>query len=578
MQAPSIEPAHLRLDDRAERIFVNATWLVLSAALLAYVYAFGRNTPYWDDWEQIAVLTGAHPFNLQWLLEQNLEHRYILGKALLYPIWLASGGDFRGAMWITDLLLIALAYAYLHVARLLRGRAAFADAFFPLALLHWGHSESLIFFAQLWFVLPIALFSAALLSIVTGRWQSGRGAVTLGMCVLLLPLNGAMGILLAPPLIAWMAYAAWARRANAPIAWPLAIAGIIALAISALYFVHYQPPLMAALPHTVPGTLRAALEVLCISFGPAGAKLWPLLGLGVAATCVVVAIGLVMLAKRYRSERVRASGYLACLAATGLLVFGIGYGRGIYPGGGFPGRYCLLCVPALCLVFLAAIQFGARFRGRLIEIALFTGAGAMLLPNAWTGLAYARFRDATSDALLADVAAGVPPRALAQRYWPAIYPQSEPMAARLEMMLAARVGPYKNIAAAPAEPACHEAHVPYHMIGSNQVEFDGDADRSLGTDPHVVYALPEALRVCAITLHYTVDNGNAGPAMTQVFWKFSAAGEEFDVVRRNAMVTRPAGEQTATFWVYDKIDHFRFDPDVRPGTFRLIDVTLMLEN
>jgi hypothetical protein len=53
MQSPAIEPAFSRPDDRAERIFASAIWFILSVALLAYVYCFGRNLPYWDDWDLV---------------------------------------------------------------------------------------------------------------------------------------------------------------------------------------------------------------------------------------------------------------------------------------------------------------------------------------------------------------------------------------------------------------------------------------------------------------------------------------------------------------------------------------------
>jgi hypothetical protein len=582
MHSPAIEPVYSRPDDHAERVFASAIWLILSAALLAYVYCFGRNLPYWEDWDLVPVLSGAHAFDLKWLFVQVLEHRYVLGKALLYLIWLASDGDFRLAMWINALLLIAITYVYLRAARSLRGRASFADAFFPLLLLHWGHNENLIFFVQLWFVLPLALFSIALVAIITGWWQERRGTAVLGLCVLLLPLNGAMGLLLAPPLIAWITLAAWIRRTTTVIAWPLLIAGATTLIFSGMYFVHYQAPApTAALPHTLFDTLRAALEVLCVSFGPAGVVLWPYLAFAVAIVCATTALALMFLAVRNGPERLRIVGVIACLAAGGLLVLGIGYGRsGVSVGAGFVSRYSLLAAPLLCLVFLAAIVYGGRFCGRLVQMTLLICACSMIVPNMQSGLAYARNRDATADAMLADIAAGVPPAALAQRYSPAIYPNAEPMIARLEMMRAARVGPYKGVAGvAPSAwgPSCREIHVPTQVIGSNQVAFEGAGGRGLGDDPYIVYSLPEALKVCGIRLEYNVDSGETIVA-TQVFWKLSTAGEEFDGIRRNAMVKGGAGDQTSTFWVYGKIDQFRFDPDARPCNFRLIDVTLLVQD
>jgi hypothetical protein len=563
--------------DSAERIFSNAVWLAMSVALLAYVYFFGRNIPFWDDWELVPVLSGATPFSVDWLFQQDLEHRYVLGKSLLYLTWHASGGDFRSAMWVSDLLLIAVAYAYMRVARKIRGSASFSDAFFPLLLLNWGLYESLIFFVQLWFVLPVVIFSVVVFSIVTDAWRSYLGAAVLCVCMLLLPLNGAMGILLTPALLAWLAYAAWLQRRLA-IAWPLAIAGVISAIFAGLYFWHYQspPPIPKAL-HTLLGPIRAALEVLCVSLGPPGSELWPGLAFVIAAACGATGLWLLIVALSRREERLRAGGLLACLAATGLLALGIGYGRNaIGLGSGFSSRYSLLIAPALCLVFLVATLYGARTRARLVEMTLFVAACVIFVANTRSGLDYARYRDAAADLLLTDIAAGVPASALGQRYASLIYPDAHLMEQRLEMMRVAQVGPYKGGAVPVMWPSCHKLDVSFHMIGTNQVTFDGDIGRGLGTDPYVVYAFPEALPVCGIRVHYSVQNDAAAPVMSQLFWKLSSAGEEFDGLKRNATVHTASGEQTSTFWVYGKIDQFRFDPDIQPGKFQVLDVTFQV--
>jgi hypothetical protein len=563
--------------DSAERIFSNAVWLAMSVALLAYVYCFGRNMPYQDDWELVPVLSGATPFSLDWLTLQDLEHRYVLGKSLLYLTWHASGGDFRSSMWVSDLLLIVAAYAYMRVARRIRGSASFSDAFFPLLLLNWGLYESLIFFVQLWFVLPVVIFSVVVFSIVTDAWRSYPGAVVLCVCVLLLPLNGAMGILLTPALLAWLAYAAWMQRRLA-IGWPLVIAGVFSAMFAGLYFWHYQsPPAIPKALHTLLGPIRAALEVLCVSLGTPGSDLWPGLAFVIAAACGATGLWLLALALSRREERLRAAGLLACLAAMGLLALGIGYGRnGIGLGSGFSSRYSLLIAPALCLVFLAATLYGGRIRARLVEMTLFVAACVIFVANTRSGLDYAHYRDAPADALLADVAAGVPPSAIGQRYAPLIYPNAQVMEQRLEMMRVGKVGPYKGDAVPLMWPSCHKLEVPFHMVGSNQVTLDGDIGRGLGTDPYIVYALPEPLQVCGIRVHYSVQNDAASPVMSQLFWKLSSATQEFDGLKRNATVHTTPGEQTTMFWIYARIDQFRFDPDIQPGRFQVLDVTFLV--
>ena len=79
----------------------------------------------------------------------------------------------------------------MQTARQLRGKASYFDAFFPLVLLNLGHHESLIFFVQLYFVLPAVLFLTAVMIIARDSWaNSSRIAICMGLCIVLLPLNG----------------------------------------------------------------------------------------------------------------------------------------------------------------------------------------------------------------------------------------------------------------------------------------------------------------------------------------------------------------------------------------------------
>jgi hypothetical protein len=583
MQTAAIDPAQLRPEDRAERLFAGAIWAAMSLALLAYVGWSARNIPYMEDWDLVPVLTGATPFSLSWLFEPTQEHRFVLGRLVLYWIFQLSDGDFRGAMWISALILICLAYAFQRAARSLRGHAAFTDALFPVALLHWGHHENLFFFVQLWFVLPVMLFCIAALAIVTGWWQKRGGMLTLVACVLLLPLNGGVGLLLAPALAAWMAYAAWTRRATPSIAWAMALPGIFAILFAAFYFLRLQSPAqIAKVPRPLGAILRTTFEVLGASFGPGAPGLWLYLGLVVAGLCTATAFALFVLALRNRGERLRATGLFACLVSAGLIAFGIGYGRSIVgPGAGSVSRYCLLMIPALCVVYLTAVVYAGSFRSRLVQMTLFVVACAMFSINVQSGIAYAHYRNADADAMLAGIAGAMPPRALAQRYFRAIYPNPDALAQRLAMLQLAQVGPYSNVdasALAPA-PACHDEQMSTQVVASNDVEFGAESARGLGTDPFVVYALPRLAKVCGIRIHYIVEN-SAGvpPVTTQVFWALSAGHEHFDGTRRNVVLTLPPGEQTQTFWVYSTIDQFRFDPDVRQCTFRVIDVTFLVED
>lgn len=572
-------PTPARIDYGAERTFVGAVWLSLSIALFAYAYRFGRNVPYWDDWEHIPVLTGARAFDLSWLVDQTLEHRYVLAKALLYGIWIASGSDFRAPMWISAAILCGLAAACIHCMRVLRGRTLFVDAFFPLLLLNWGHHENQIFFVQLCFVLPVTLFLTLLFAIATDWWKSRWGLPTVALCIVLLPPNGAIGLLLTIPLLLWCLYVLWGRE-EIRSRWPLGAVAVAASLECLLYFRNFSSPQFPnVLPHSFSATVRGSLEVLSVAFGPEGEIFWPYLGVAVAVLGVGISAMLARSAFRNPAERDRAIGLLCGMAAIGLLTTGIGYGRSVLGvGTGFMSRYALLIAPALSCAFIAAELYGTTWLRRLIPMILFTSVCAMFVSNLRGGTAYARVRDAAADGLVADVAAGMPVHVIAQRH-PQIYPVNDLMAERLTMMRAAGVGPYRDVPAhVTQEPICRATPVALRTLELHQVTANGDAFRGDGNDPFIVYALPQALRVCGVKIDYDIDGPRDTVPITQLFWKLAASGEEFDATVRNTTAASRNGIQSKTFWIYASIDHFRFDPDTRPITFRVRSITLLIED
>lgn len=570
----------LTSSDGAERVLVWAVWIAMSIAVLAYVYYFGRDVPYWEDWQHVPVLVGARPFNFAWLVEPVLEHRFVLAKLLLYPIWLTSH-DFRAPMWVDASALIALSFFYLRGVRRIRGHVAFADAFFPLLLLSWGHHENLIFFVQIYYVLPVLLISAAMLSIAADGWRRFGGTISLGLVVMLLPLNGAVGALLSIPMALWCVWVGWAERRDARLAWPLWCGAAIAFIFDALTLLKYQTPKdFSAKQHSFEATVRGAFELLCNALGPSGAELWPLPAIGVFVICAWATILLLRVALRQPAERMRAAGLLACMASLALLILGVGYGRGVLgPGAGFPGRYCLVVAPALCVVFIAAQLYASGFLQRLVQMLLFVGTCIAFMPNLKTGVAYAHMRDEIADTFTADARSGLPSGILAQRYAPRAAPRSNELPQWISELRTAQIGPYKGMSPPlPPETPCRATQVEYKMLVANQVTFDHDIGRGTGDDPYIVYTLPQAIRVCGIKIEYDVDNANAGPALTQMYWKNSSANEEFEEASRNATISTKVSSLSATFWIYGTIDHFRFDPDVRPCTFRVRNVAFLIED
>ena len=72
-------------------------------------------------------------------------------------------------MYLNCLLLGGLSAAPIVAARRLRGTTVLADAFFPLALLHWGQHQNLLWDFGLQFICSTVFAVALLIAIVSVR-------------------------------------------------------------------------------------------------------------------------------------------------------------------------------------------------------------------------------------------------------------------------------------------------------------------------------------------------------------------------------------------------------------------------
>ncbi|MEO8460834.1 MAG: hypothetical protein ABI451_09915 [Dokdonella sp.] len=559
---------------------MTAAWTLTVAMMFLYVAWYGRNMPYWEDWGLVPVLTGAQPFSLDWLTQQVLEHRFVLSRAMLYPIWWLSGGDFRGAMFVNAALLAAVAWMCVQTARKLRGRASYFDAFFPMALLNLGHHESLIFFVQLYFVLPVVLFLVAVAIIARDSWmRSGRIATCLGLCIAALPLNGGIGMMLAPPLLVWALVAAWVRRRERAASIPLALAALLALIEIGLYFVNYHAPAIGTQARSVLAISRAALEVVSVTFGPAAAAAFPLSGLFTAALLLTGSLFLTATVLRNRFERIRALGLLMALAGIALVVLGIGFGRSVLGAqAGFSGRYALLVVPGLIVVFLASVRYLDTTFGRLLPVLLFSAACAMLGLNAHSALDYAAYRDKIADGVANAIRSGASPAAVAREYAGTVTSNTDPnVVPALRSLQRMNWGPYRSDASATSANwvNCRETDLPLHISDSHEMNFDGKWTTATGNDPSMVLDLPTSLSVCGVRIRYEIANDDQSSATMQVFWGDTTTSKYFSGITRNHMFSVSPGMHETTIWIYDTIDRLRIDPDTRPCRFKLDSVTLL---
>jgi hypothetical protein len=434
---PVSTPAH---SDRIAAVFVWSLWAVMTAALLGYVALFARDVPWWDDWDLVPVLSGREPVTAAWLWERHNEHRVPIPKLIHVALAAVGGVDFRTAAFLNAAILAGGTLALILTARRLRGHTAVADALFPLALLHWGQYENLIWSFQVQFVCATGLFLVAVALMATAEPRSLRWrGVVVGVCALVLPFCGANGAVLAPALVLWLG---WVALRYARWLTPLALLGAAAVAVSLLDYspatLHPPAPAMAV-------SVLSSLLVLLMAVGPAGAVTGgALVGLFVLLLALVSAALLTRATAAGRVDRLRGLGVVAALGAVIALGAAVGWGRaGLHADnpGSITGvtRYITLMAPLPCCAALACLLM----RIRLMPYLLLGGVALMLPANTRLGCDAARWRAEVLDQLTEDARRGVPPERLSEAYGPSVHAvESQLLAERIAMLRAAGLGPY----------------------------------------------------------------------------------------------------------------------------------------
>jgi len=434
-------------------------WTIWSLMLLAgvfFVAARGDNLPFGDDFEMVEALTGTRPVTLSWLWAQHNEHRIFLPRLVMLALYKVSGNDFRAAMYFDVLLLAATAVILIRAAGQVRGRTAYTDAIFPVALLHWGHWENLIWFIQVTYVLPTFLLFVLLAIIVrTGNALSLGSGVVAGICLVLQPLCNGSGLPFVPVLAGWLGYWGVLRwrsttphgRRDGVVFLTFAVA---ALVLFAVYFVRFNTRQAQAHHPGLWASAVVTLRVLSMSLGPVGKELWAFSGLLSLALLALGVAALVFAWFKLPEGRPRLLGLFLFLAGIAGLALGMGWARAwVGQSAGFATRYCLLAVPALFWVYFIWEIHGGR-SGRIMQGTLFFVVVALFYLNMQLGLEQADAgRHHRLQAFERDLRAGTPWLTLAKRYSQngesLIYPQTQLLAERLALLCRARITPFQHL-------------------------------------------------------------------------------------------------------------------------------------
>ena len=191
--------------------FVWGIWTLMLLTNLTFIGKYADSVPFCEDWCNIVpYLTGENHITIDYLWAQEVEHRYPLPKVILLTLLKLSGGDFRAPHFFKIFAMGGLAFAMIRVASNLRGWTSYTDAFFPIALLHAGFAsytpgawESTVYLVPAIVAVPILIIAVQKGTQIT----LGTGMLA-GICLALLPLCSAAGLLYLPLLTLWLGYSA----------------------------------------------------------------------------------------------------------------------------------------------------------------------------------------------------------------------------------------------------------------------------------------------------------------------------------------------------------------------------------
>jgi hypothetical protein len=568
-------------------LVVWGVWALLVLAALFFIKRYGSNIPVLDEWALVPAVTGDQPLTGEWLWRQWFEHRLPLPRLLYVGLVRAAGYRFRAGTLYSVLALAALAAAMIATARRLRGRLHWADAFFPLLWLHWGQAHNLLESIQVSFITSTCLVGVVLLLTVRGPGlPSLRSAVAVGVCLLLLCLCGMHGLVFVPLGAAWLAYVGVQRWRASQVAGRLDGLLVLALAAAAfalvgLYFVGYQrPPYVPASPG-LQASLRSALLFLGMSLGQSATLFWPYSGLLVLGLWLLAVAVAAHAGWRGRPEyRPAALGLALLLVTLGALAAGLGQARAGYGPTQGPwttwaslaySRYVTLAAPLLCAVYFLGPATGRPVLGRVLQAGLCVGLAALVLPNAWEGLHFGRWRAAQRNAMEYDLRAGLPVSIIVERHREAICPGG--LAEFLGQLRRAGIAPFKY---AGDDVPLREVALPVVPTECYHTAWDAGAGQAYGDRPHVEFALDRPRFVYGIRLRYTVSDLPAPTAGTRVSWRGRAA-DDFADTARTWLFEGPAGrEQTRTVWPCQELAGLRFEPDGGPCGYRIAEIVLLV--
>jgi hypothetical protein len=535
-------------------------------ALFAFVALYSSNLPLPDEWAIVPYLVGDQPVTFQWLWEPSSSHRTPMPRLLLVSLARISHCDFRMGMFISTAVLGVICLVMIETARRLRGQVSIADIFFPLLIFHFGHRENVLEGSDIQNVILTALGALSLSTIALARDHlTTTRALVFGVCLILMPLNGASGAIMAPILAAWLL--SWAGAKGPQPAAGRALKAVLALGvwiISGVYFhglSRNSPPSPSWWV-----TLQGGVMFLSTSFGAALAPRWPLGGGLIVAT--IVAATIILAAQVNKSEeRRRIFGFALYGLAMMSIGLAVGWARsGIFPRFGLADRYSILSLPMLLWAYVIAAAYGPTLAARLMQVGLCAAMVLFFIGNMNEGLGQARLVLNSAQAFSRDMASGKPLDVVLNRHKEIIPSWGEDMIAPesynlvksgCHLLKKAGFADFKSLRPLP-QGRIMESTLPGGVIRVDPIGLNnGPTATSLSIQP------PEHVYAIIVNMKLESAPGNPPSAMVRCAWSNGSDTER----------ARIGQETTLRFWVDASCDRFTITLDELVTGFRISQIS-----
>jgi hypothetical protein len=536
---------------RSEAFWAWSIWAAVSVAGLCFVAIFSLQFPFGDEWEWMGRVSGSEPVTFSWLWSQHNEHRMFVPRLIYLGLGWLTNFDFRAGSFFSVFILSGLSFAAMATARKLRGQTRLYDAFFPLFLMHWGQSENLIWGFQLNFMTSLVLEGCILLLVARcGKTCSVRSSILLSLCLVLLGLCGSYGIVYLPPMVCFMAYAAFGKwRSGESNARRSALAMLTLAALPALLVVVYLQGLHAgvATPRLNDIT-RTVIQFMSTGIGVSAKAIWPFSGIiSFLAVFILIKYGLTGFFEQPKN-RLRAAGYLMFFGGFFALALSIGMGR----GGeliGFEPRYVTLAIPIFPLLFFLCDTCESLSFKKYIPRALFGLSIVVFCINVPKGVSYSTHMWNHVAKYLQDMRDGVPPEALSLRYqdiWGQGCVSREVFATRLGWIQKAQLGPYRGQSTGIGQSYCVDTISPETQIIPKNESIRLTAGKSI-TQAFVVHADGMFRRI-----DVRMDIGRIALMRQHLCWtlrKIGNEGSSIDMETGCVEFQKDCGEPYQSIWV-----------------------------